>query len=43
MVWHVKQNRSLHEFVVILTLTGVSTPRVEPRERLTLTRAAPKF
>ena len=43
MVWHVKQNRSLHEFVVILTLTVVSTPRVEPRERLILTRAAPKF
>jgi KUP system potassium uptake protein len=43
MVWHVKQNRSLHEFVVILTLTVVSTPRVAPQERLTLTPEAPKF
>jgi KUP system potassium uptake protein len=43
MVWHVKQNRSLHEFVVILTLTVASTPRVEPQDRLTLGRTAPKF
>jgi KUP system potassium uptake protein len=43
MVWHVKQNRSLHEFVVILTLAIVSRPRVEPQERVTLTEEAPKF
>jgi KUP system potassium uptake protein len=43
MVWHVKQNRSLHEFVVILTLTIVSRPRVEPQERVTLSQEAPKF
>ena len=43
MIWHVKQNRSLHEFVVILTLTVASTPRVEPQERLTLTQEAPMF
>jgi KUP system potassium uptake protein len=43
MVWHVKQNRSLHEFVVILTLTVASTPRAEPQERLTLTQEAPTF
>jgi KUP system potassium uptake protein len=43
MVWHVKQNRSLHEFVVLLSLTVVSTPRVEPQRRLALRAEAPKL
>ncbi len=43
MVWHVKHNRALHEYVMILTLTVMSTPRVEDKERLVLTRIAPKF
>jgi KUP system potassium uptake protein len=43
LVWHVKQNRSLHEFVVILTIAVVSTPRAEPQKRLTLSHEAPKF
>ena len=32
MSWHVKQNRSLHENVLALTLTVVSTPRVDNAE-----------
>jgi KUP system potassium uptake protein len=43
MVWHVKHNRALHEYVMILTLTVMSTPRVEDKDRLVLTRIAPKF
>src|SRR5271169_5437162 len=32
MSWHVKQNRSLHENVLALTMTVVSKPRVDSRE-----------
>jgi len=41
--WHVRKNRSLHEYVLALTLTVVSTPRVEPEERVTITREADKY
>jgi KUP system potassium uptake protein len=43
MLWHVRHNRSLHEYVLILTLTVMSTPRIDDKDRLVLTRAAPKF
>jgi KUP system potassium uptake protein len=43
LVWHVRHNRSLHEYVLILTLTVTSTPRVDPKDRLVLTKAAPRF
>jgi KUP system potassium uptake protein len=43
MVWHVKHNRALHEYVMILTLTVMSTPRVDEKDRLVLTRVAPKL
>jgi KUP system potassium uptake protein len=43
MLWHVKHNRSLHEYVLILTLTVMSVPRVADKDRLTLSKAAPKF
>jgi KUP system potassium uptake protein len=43
MDWHVRQNRSLHNFVLILTLTVASTPRVERQERLTLAREAQRL
>ena len=43
MAWHVRQNRSLHEYVLALNISVVSTPRVEPEERLTLTRDAENF
>jgi KUP system potassium uptake protein len=41
--WHVRKNRSLHEYVLALTLTVVSTPRVEPEGRVTVTREADKY
>jgi KUP system potassium uptake protein len=43
MLWHVKHNRSLHEYVLILTLTVTSKPRVDEKDRLVLTKIAPKF
>jgi KUP system potassium uptake protein len=43
MSWHVKQNRSLHETVLALTLTVVSSPRVDPASRVTLTGEADGF
>jgi KUP system potassium uptake protein len=43
MVWHVKHNRALHEYVMILTLTVMSKPRVDEKDRLVLTRVAPKL
>lgn len=41
--WHVRKNRSLHEYVLALTLTVVSTPCVEPEDRVTVTREADKY
>ena len=41
--WHVRKNRSLHEYVLALTLATVSTPRVEAANRLTVTRLADKY
>ncbi len=38
MSWHVKQNRSLHEHVLSLTLTVLSSPRVDPQERVSVIR-----
>jgi KUP system potassium uptake protein len=43
MLWHVRHNRALHEYVMILTLTVLSVPRVDDKDRLVLTRAAPKL
>jgi len=43
MFWHVKQNRSLHENVLALTLTTVSAPRVAESERVKITREADHF
>jgi len=43
MFWHVKQNRSLHENVLALTLTTVSKPRVAESERVTITRESEHF
>ena len=36
LAWHVKKNRALHERVLALTLTVVSTPRVEDEGRVTV-------
>jgi len=43
MAWHVKHNRSLHEYVLILTLTVMSVPRLDDKNRLVLTKVAPRF
>jgi KUP system potassium uptake protein len=43
MMWHVKHNRALHEFVLVLRLVVVSTPRVASADRLVLTRTEPNF
>ena len=43
MAWHVRQNRSLHQHVLALTITVVSTPRVNPEERVSVTQEAENF
>jgi KUP system potassium uptake protein len=43
MMWHVRHNRALHEFVLVLRLIVVPTPRVADGERLTLSRTEPNF
>ena len=41
--WHVRKNRSLHEHVLALTLTVMSTPRVDQHDRVTVTRERARF
>ncbi len=43
MVWHARQNRSLHQHVLALTMTVLSVPRVDPEEQLTLKREGDHF
>ncbi len=43
LVWHVKKNRSLHEYVIILKLVVTSSPRTNPSERLKIERIADKL
>jgi KUP system potassium uptake protein len=43
MLWYVRHNRSLHEHMLALTMTAVSTRRVDPHERLTLEREGDRF
>ena len=43
MAWHVKQNRSLHENVLALTITVVSTPRMDHAKRITLSEESKNF
>ncbi len=43
MAWHVRQNRALHQYVLALKMTVVSTPRVDPEERLTVVREDDKL
>ncbi len=43
LAWHVRKNRSLHEDVLVLTLTVVSTPRVDPERRVTVARQTDKY
>jgi KUP system potassium uptake protein len=43
MDWHVRQNRALHEYVLALTLTVLSTPWADPEERVNLERIDDNF
>jgi KUP system potassium uptake protein len=43
MVWHVKQNRALHERLLVLTIITESVPWVGDAERLNLELLAPNF
>ncbi|HKI15374.1 MAG TPA: potassium transporter Kup [Roseiarcus sp.] len=43
MVWHVRQNRALHETVLALTLTVLSVPWTDSEERLSVARVDDKF
>ena len=41
--WHVRKNRSLHEDVLALTTTVMSTPRVDDDERVTIMKIADRY
>ena len=43
MIWHLKHNRALHEFVVVLTVVTESTPRVHPANRITVVHEGDHF
>ena len=43
LVWHVRKNRSLHQYVLILKLIVTSSPRTKPSERIQVARVADKF
>jgi KUP system potassium uptake protein len=43
LVWHIKKNRSLHEYVIILKLVVTSSPRTKSSERLQIERIADKL
>jgi KUP system potassium uptake protein len=43
MSWHVRQNRCLHEYVLALTLSVASTPRVDASARVAVERVDDKF
>ena len=43
MVWHVKQNRALHQKVLALSVTTASKPWIEPSERLQLEQLSENF
>jgi KUP system potassium uptake protein len=43
LVWHVRKNRSLHEYVLILKLVVTSSPRTKSSERLQIERLADKL
>lgn len=43
VVWHLRHNRALHEFLFVLTLKTQSVPRTKEAERLTFDEIAPNF
>ena len=43
MVWNVKHNRALHNYLFVLTAVTESVPWIEDSERLSLMQVAPNF
>jgi len=43
MIWHLRQNRALHERVLVLTVITESKPRVDAKERLSVTKEGENF
>jgi KUP system potassium uptake protein len=43
MVWHLKHNRALHQYLFVLTVDTQSVPRIKEGERLTFDEIAPNF
>jgi KUP system potassium uptake protein len=43
LLWHLKQNRCLHENLVVLTATTASVPWIDEAERLSLKQLAPHY
>jgi KUP system potassium uptake protein len=43
MVWHLKHNRALHQYLFVLTVDTQSVPRIKEADRLTFDEIAPKF
>jgi KUP system potassium uptake protein len=43
MVWHVKHNRALHDYLFVLTAVTESVPWIKDLERVALTEVAPNF
>jgi KUP system potassium uptake protein len=43
LAWHVRKNRSLHEYVLILKLVVTSSPRTKPNDRVQVEKIADKF
>ena len=43
MIWHLRQNRALHERVLVLTVVTEAKPRVDIKERLSVTKEGDNF
>jgi len=43
MIWHVQQNRALHDELLAVTVVSESIPRIGDAERLVLVELGPKF
>jgi KUP system potassium uptake protein len=43
MVWHLSHNRSLHEYILVLTIETEPVPWIRDARRLAITEVAPHF
>jgi KUP system potassium uptake protein len=43
MAWHVKHNRALHQYLLVLRIETQSVPWIKESERVSLTELAPNF